>query len=284
MSSIPSACFNAVLVVCLAASGGFSQAWDVPARASANVSKESAGKVKINAEARGRYERRTGQSFGRDPDLDTAVFRNRFTVAYKPVAWLKLQGAIQDSRAPGYGSSAPNSYRDQTELFESYFELFPDRKTGFGMAAGRMTLAYGETRLLATSGWGNVPRGFDGVRAYWRSSKGQVELLWMSPVKPRVSEFNRPVLGERVWGTYNSFPNLLRNKLVEIYVLRHEQNRPAGFAGGSASAGTDRLRVDTFGGRLTGQLPEALRYSLEGGCKRASSVPLRTAVQRGSAP
>jgi len=91
-----------------------------------------------------------------------------------------------------------------------------------------------------------------------------VELLWLAPVKIRVGEFNRPVLGERVWGTYNSFPHLMREKLVEFYFLRHEQNRPAGFAGGSAAAGTDRRRIDTFGGRLTGRLPEGLRYSLEG--------------------
>ncbi len=274
------ACPIAILVALCAAGNAFGQQWDVPARASATVSRDTGGKLRISADARGRYERRTGQSFGREPDLDTAIFRNRLTLAYKPVDWLKLQGAVQDSRAPGYGANAPGSYRDQTDLFESYFELFPDRKTGFGLTAGRMALAYGETRLLATSNWGNVPRGFDGVRAYWRSSRGRMELLWLSPVKARVGEFNRPVLGERIWGVYNTFPNLLRDKLVEFYVLRHEQNRPAGFAGGSAAAGTDRLRIDSFGGRLTGSLPEGLRYSLEGVLQSGKTGP---ATHRGAA-
>jgi hypothetical protein len=264
MSTALRARLRAVFVACLTAGGGFSQAWDLPARASASVSKETGGKLKVNAEARGRYERKTGQYFGRLPDIDTAAFRNRLTVSYRPVTWLELRGAFQDSRAPGYGDYAPVTYRDQADLFESYFELFPGRKTGLGLTAGRMALAYGETRLLATSNWGNVARGFDGVRAYWRSAKGQVELLWLSPVKPRVGEFNRPVLGERVWGTYNTFPNLFRSTLVEFYVLRHEQNHPAGFTGGSCTEGTDRLRVNTFGGRLSGHLPEDLRWSIEG--------------------
>ncbi|MCC7174630.1 MAG: alginate export family protein [Bryobacterales bacterium] len=257
-------CSGIVSILCLSALGAFAQRWDLPARASASVSKETGGKLKISAEARQRYERRTGQSFGREPDIHTLLVRNRLTVTYAPSGWLKLQGSVQDSRAPGFGKSAPGSYRDAADLFESYFELFPNRKTGFGLTAGRMALSYGETRLLATANWGNVPRGFDGIRAYWRAASGQVELLWLAPVKIRVGEFNRPVLGERVWGTYNSFPHLMREKLVEFYFLRHEQNRPAGFAGGSAAAGTDRRRIDTFGGRLTGRLPEGLRYSLEG--------------------
>ena len=241
-----------------------SQQWDLPARAASGLSKKTESKLKISVDLRGRYERRTGQTFGRDPDLDTALFRNRFSLSYKPAAWFRLAGTVQDSRAPGYGLNAPNSVRNQADLLESYFELFPDRKKGFGMTVGRMMLSYGETRLIATAQWGNVTRSFDQARLYWRSAKGQVEFLWLSPVKARLGEFDRPVLGDRVWGTYNSLPNLFGKALAEVYALRHDQNYPGGFTGGSQVAGTDRLGVSTFGGRLAGPLPGGLKYSLEG--------------------
>jgi len=46
--------------------------------------------------------------------------------------------------------------------------------------------------------------------------------------------------------------------------LRHDQNRPGGFTGGTRLTGTDRLGVNTFGGRLTGPAPLKTKYSLEG--------------------
>jgi hypothetical protein len=257
-------CGLAVCLAILSAAPLASQEWDLPARAAAGISRKTENRLKISADLRGRYERRTGQAFGRDPDLETALFRNRLSLSYKPAAWFRLTGTVQDSRAPGYGPNAPNSVRNQADLLESCFELFPDRQRGFGMTAGRMMLRYGESRLLATAQWGNVTRSFDHARLYWRSTRGQVEFLWLSPVKARVGEFDRPALGERVWGTYNSFPNLFGKNLVEIYALRHEQNRPGGFTGGSKADGTDHLGVNTFGGRLAGPLSGSLQYSLEG--------------------
>jgi hypothetical protein len=248
----------------LFAASSAGQQWDLPARAASAVSNQTGDKLKISVDLRGRYERRTGQAFGRDPDLAAALYRNRFSLSYQPAAWFRLAGALQDSRAPGYGPNASNSARNQADWLEGYIELFPDRKRGFGMTAGRRMLSYGESRLLATAQWSNVTRSFDHARLYWRSTRGQVEFLWLSPVKARVGEFDRPAPGERVWGTYDSFPNLFGKNLVEVYALRHEQNHPAGFTGGSKSDGTDRLGVNTFGGRLAGPLTGSLKYSLEG--------------------
>jgi hypothetical protein len=110
---------------------------------------------------------------------------------------------------------------------------------------------------------------------YWRSSSKTVEFLWLSPVKVRLGEFNRPVLGERVWGTYNAFPNLFGRQLAEAYVLRHDQNAPAGFNGGDQAAGTNRLGITTFGGRLAGPLPRELKYSLEGAVQNGKAGAAR---------
>ncbi len=249
--------------------------WDYPARAAGSLARRSAGRLTVSGDFRGRYERRTGQDFGASPDLDTALVRSRLSVSYRPAAWVKLSGAMQDSRAPGYGVNAPGSVRDEADWLEGYVELFPDRKKGFGATAGRMMLNYGETRLIASPQWGNVTRSFDHARAYWRHPRAQVELLWLSPTKARLGEFNKPVLGERVWGTYNSFPDLFGKNLVEAYVLRHDQNHPGGFTGGSQAAGTNRLGVTTFGGRLTGPLPRAVKYGIEGAVQTGKIGPAR---------
>ena len=264
-----------ILVLLAAAVTLPAQQWDVPARAAGWLSSQTEGKLKITGESRGRYERRTGQGFGKDPDLDTALIRNRLSVSVKAAPWLRLSGALQDSRAPGYGLNAPSSARDEVDWLEGYIELFPDSKKGFGMTVGRMMKNYGETRLLASPQWGNVTRSFDHARLYWKASRGQLEFLWLSPTKARIGEFNRPVLGERVWGTYNSMPNLVGKSLVEFYMLRHHQNRTAGFTGGSKVAGTDRLGTNTFGGRMTGPLPNALKYGLEGVLQTGKVGPAR---------
>jgi hypothetical protein len=80
------------------------------------------------------------------------------------------------------------------------------------------------------------------------------EFLAVSAVKVRTGEFNRPVPGDRVWGTYNVFPNVYKKNLLEAYILRHDQNRAGGFTGGSSKDGTDKLGINTFGFRLAGPL------------------------------
>jgi hypothetical protein len=186
---------------------------------------------------------------------------------------------VQDSRAPLYGSGAPSSVRDPADLQEAYVELLPDRQ-GFGATFGRMMVNYGETRLIGSPQWGNLARTYDQARVYYRSSLGRFEVLLVSPVKIRIGEFNRPVLGERIWGMYHTLPNVIGKNTAEVYVLRHDQNRIAGFAGGSRSAGTDSLKVNTFGGRLAGPAWRGWKYSLEGALQNGSTGP---AVHRGAA-
>jgi hypothetical protein len=37
------------------------------------------------------------------------------------------------------------------------------------------------------------------------------------PDRVRLGEFNRPVLGDHVWATYNSFPDFYKKNLLEVY-------------------------------------------------------------------
>ncbi len=244
-------------------SGARGQSWDLGVSVDSAVSKGTKDKVKLSFEQRGRYEDRTGSTFGKDADVATGLIRTRLGLAYTPVPWLKFSGMVQDSRAPWYGVNAPSSLRDQADLHEGYLELFPSYEKGFGMTAGRKMLSYGEGRLIGVPEWSNLSRTYDHARVYWRSAKAVIETLLVSPVKVRIGEFNRPVLGDRVWGVYSSFPGFYKENLLEAYLLRHDQNRPGGFTGGARKDGTDKLGVNTFGLRLTGPLASNLKYSLE---------------------
>jgi hypothetical protein len=79
----------------------------------------------------------------------------------------------------------------------------------------------------------------------------------VSPVKVLPDAFNVPDLGERIWGTYNTFRHIFPGATLDIYALRHSQNKIGGWTG------TGTLGTNTFGERLTGPLPGGLTYTLE---------------------
>jgi len=215
------------------------------------------GKLRFNFEFRTRYEARTGVGFGLNPDLENPLFRTRIGAEYEPFGWLKIAAMGQDARAPLYGGPAPTTARDTMDLHEAYLELFPREKTGFGASVGRRMVTYGEGRLIGIPQWSNTSRTFDEAQVYYRTPHARFDLLALSVVKIRPDEFNRPVLGDRLWGTYDSFTAVIPNGVAEFYLLRREQNAPGGFTG----VGT--LGVTTFGGRATGPLADGFRYSIE---------------------
>ncbi len=255
------------------------QDWDVLGQAANEVSKATDKKLTLSFEQKGRYEIRTGTNFGADPDIATGLIRTRFGLSYTPVSWLKFSGMAQDSRAPWYGDNAPNNVRDPLDWHEGYIELFPSSKQGFGLNVGRMMLNFGEGRLIGTPQWGNLARTYDQARIYWRSTRMRLEFLAVSPVKVRIGEFNHPVLGDRVWGTYNSFPNFYKAELLEFYVLRRDQNRPGGYTGGSSKDGTDKIGINTYGFRLAGPIAGGVKYSLEAALQRGKVGPADLAAE-----
>ncbi len=249
----------ALLVPC-----AFAQVPDLPYSLAKAVSDETDHKLSLTLEVRGRYERRAGVTFGKDPELENGLVRTRFGASYKPATWLKFSGMLQDARSPWYGVNAPSTVRDPVDLHEAYFEIFPDAKTGFGASAGRRMVSYGEGRLIGVPDWTNLGRTYDNARAYYRFPRARIEFLFVSPVKIRLDGFNRPVLGDHIWGTYNVLPNLYRRSSADLYFLRREQNRPGGFTSGSKTLATDKLALETYGFRLYGPIEHGFAYSVEG--------------------
>jgi hypothetical protein len=248
-----------LLVALAAAAALHAQGWEVPS---------TDGLLKLGVEQRDRFEIRDGNAFGSAPEIETGLTRTRVSLTFQN-SWLKASGMLQDSRAPWYGPNAPGSVRDPADLHEAYVELFSERKTGWSAAFGRRMLNYGEGRLIGTPQWSNTSRTYDFARLAWASRRARIEGLFVSPIVFRPEEFNRPVLGNRVWGVYASFPEIAKKALLETYVLRHDQNRPGGFTGAG------RLGVNTFGFRLAGPLPASWRYSLEGAAQNGSVGPAR---------
>jgi hypothetical protein len=176
------------------------------------------GRLQLIGESRIRYEDRSHVGFGTAADYDVALLRQRLGFSYKPTSDIEIRVIGQDTRAPLYGPNAPNSLRDGTDLYEAYIDLFGKRKTGFAMRAGRSTLSYGDTRLIGSPQWSNLTRTYDMARVQWKTKQATWEFLFVSPTSIQINRFNKPVLREHVYGTYNTF-----GKWAEYYVLRHQQ-------------------------------------------------------------
>ncbi|MBS1854259.1 MAG: alginate export family protein [Acidobacteria bacterium] len=249
------------------------QSWDGGAYLAGAIAGDTNHTLRLTVEQRGRYESRTGTSFGESPDAATGLYRTRLGLTWTPLPWLKFSGMMQDARAPWYGPNAPNTIRDPADLEEGYIELFPSAQRGLGMNVGRMMVSYGDGRLIGIPDWSSLSRTYDEARVYWRARRLRVEFLAISPVKVLIGEFNRPNWGERIWGSYNSLPGFTAEQSVDVYLLRHDQNRPGGFTGGSSKDGTDRLGTTTLGTRWTGPLTRGVQYTVEAALQRGKAGP-----------
>jgi hypothetical protein len=208
-------------------------------------------------EERTRWEEKTGVSFGKAVDQQDMLSRLRIGAQFQPTDWLRVYAMGQDSRVGFFGITAPNTMRDTIDLQESYVEL-GRRTTGFGAMFGRAMLNYGEARVIGTPQWSNVARTYDNARLYYRTARMRYELLMVSPVKVLPDQFNKPELGERIWGTYDVFTGLFHEASIDVYALRHSQNKIGGWTG------TGTLGTDSFGARFYGSIPHSFSYSLEG--------------------
>jgi hypothetical protein len=239
-------------------------AWDLPRQAEEGLMSSSGGRLKIGFESRYRFEDRTGVSFGKDKDQEELLIRNRFSLTWRATDWLTFSGMVQDARAPLYGSLAPSTMRDTADLQEAWVRVGGEAWAGVSFSGGRKMLNYGEGRLIGTPQWSNTSRTYDFASLGWANNGASLELLATSAVKIQSDAFNNPVPGDRVWGYYGTHPWRKHKMTFESYYLRHDQNRIGGFTGGSSAAGTDRLGINTFGGRMLGPLPRGLKFSLEG--------------------
>lgn len=257
------------VVVCLGAPTASAQWLAAGDELNEELRKETNGQLSVSLELRNRFERRDGQAFGAEPDRVYDLYRTRVGLKWDPTPWLRVAGTLQDARAPGFSANAPTNVRDGADLHEAYVEIRGSAKNGFGLAAGRKMLNYGDGRLIGVPDWGNTARTFDHGRLWWNAGTAHLEVLMVSAPKVRLGEFNRPGLGERVWGTYDTLPKLKGGHQGEAYILRHEQNAPGGFTG----PGT--LGVTAFGTRWVGPVAAGWKYDIEAVLQRGHVGPAK---------
>jgi hypothetical protein len=223
------------------------------------LEQKTGGRFRLIFEFRVRDESRTGNNFGLAKNLDNPLLRTRIGAQFDATDWFRISATGQDARAPDYGGVAPTTARDSMDLHEAFVEFFAKRKTGFGALFGREVISLGEGRgrLIGDSQWSNTSRSYDTARLYYRLPSARLEVLMVSVVKILADKFNVPNLGDRVWGAYDTFTKIIPKGTVDLYLLRHDQNRPGGFTG------IGRLGTNTLGGRAEGPLPGMLKYSLE---------------------
>jgi len=213
-------------------------------------------KLTLHAEERTRWEQQDGVKFGKSVNQQDMLSRLRIGMLYTPTKWFSLSAMGQDSRAPFYGKLAPSSVRETIDLQEAWLSV-SSKRAATNFAFGRRMLDYGETRVIGTPQWSNTSRTYDFGRLQYSTKKVTIEGLLASPVIVLPDAFNKPELGNRLWGTYDVFPKIWRGLSVDAYVLRHSQNKIGGWTG----AGT--LGTNNFGARVYGPLPARFAYSLE---------------------
>ncbi len=238
------------------------------------LAEKTADRLKLTFEFRARPETRTGNNFGISPDLENPLFRTRIGAQFDFTDWFRVSAMGQDARAPQYGGPAPATARDTMDLQEGFLEFFAKRKTGFGAVFGRQMVSMGEGRVIGIPQWVNTSRTYDTARLYYRLPNARLELLSLSIVRVRPDDFNRPNLGDRLWGTYDTFSNVIPNGTLEVYLLRHAQNRPGGFTGQGS------LGINSLGARVVGPLPYSFKYGIETVAQNGKTGPL---VHRGFA-
>jgi len=229
-----------------------------PVRRGADALHEaSGGKLSLHLEERTRWEEKFGVTFGKDVNQQDMLSRLRIGMDYKPSSWVTISGMGQDARAPFFGKPAPNSLRDMIDLHEAYVD-FGSKSSPIDFSFGRRMLNYGETRVIGVPQWSNVARTYDFGRLEYSNKRMTLDALMISPVIVKTDSFNKPELGNRFWGTYDVFPGVWRGSSMDVYALRHSQNKIGGWTG----KGT--LGTNSFGARLYGPLPGKFAYSLEG--------------------
>ena len=235
------------------------------------LGQETGGRFRLIFEFRVRDESRTGNNFGLAKNLDNPLLRTRIGAQFDATDWFRISATGQDARAPDYGGVAPTTARDSMDLHEAFLEFFAKRKTGFGAIFGRQVISLGEGRgrLIGDSQWSNTSRSYDTARLYYRLPGARIEVLMVSVVKILADKFNVPDLGDRVWGTYDTFTKIIPKGTVDFYLLRHDQNRVGGFTG------IGSLGTNTLGGRAEGPLPASFKYSLEAAIQDGHTGPVQ---------
>ncbi len=151
--------------------------------------------------------------------------------------------------------------RDQADLLNAFIDLKvfeDDAGVPWYVRGGRQQLAFGSQRLLSPLDWANVPRTFDGVRAFRHSDNLDVDAFWVRPVIPQASGWSSSDQQQNLAGTWFSYrPN--KQRTLDLYYLYYSDdnvfNPKTKTPLTTGSLAQAPYTVNTLGYRYNGHIP-----------------------------
>jgi Alginate export len=191
------------------------------------------GRLIFDLEERVRWEiRNNNRDFdaSKNDDNDDNWFLNRFRLglAVKPVDWLKLYGQTQDNREWNSDRSNIPGVRgaegdDAFDLRQAYVAIGDIKQFPLVFTAGRQSITYGDSRLVADSRWNNFGRTFDALRLRFEKPDFWVEAFAMRPVQIKRGDFDDSDSADNFFGIYAS-TTALKFQTTDFYVFYRDKS------------------------------------------------------------
>jgi hypothetical protein len=214
----------------------------------------------FSGEFRLRWEHAGSGGFN-NPEEGYLLGRTRFSVAIKPLSWLKFFGQSQDARA--YFSNVPHPvspYQDTWDIHQAYVAI-GDSTGPAALTAGRQEINLGDQRLVGSSNWTNTARTFDAVRLSLHHAGLRLDAFAASVADFHDQELNHHTKGNNLHGLYGGLDSLVPGATIEPYLLW--RLAPLSLSGGTEHGGRGKLNEKTGGVRWVGKLPAGFDYNIE---------------------
>ena len=178
------------------------------------------------------------------------LLREKLHVGYTPCSWATayVEGrdasAFEDRRNP-----SPDI--DHADLYQAYLRAGDLNQFPLELKIGRQELAYGDERLIGTSGWSNLERIFDAARLRYQKGNLRVDLFSGNVVLADKSHFDEPNRHDWFSGIYVT-SGICPGQTTEAYLLaRNVDSHSVGEITTTTPAGGPTARdVYTIGARV----------------------------------
>jgi Alginate export len=211
------------------------------------------------------------QASGRDDRFDLFRLRTYGDLWYKDEVRLYAEFI----NAQVYNGTLPPASSDVTgpDLLNAFLELKAAELGGSPVMirGGRQELVLGSQRLIASPDFSNTLRTYDGVRAYWHSSKWDANLFWVRPVTPNARRFDSSD-GQRAFSGAFATHRPTSSTLIDAYLLNLNDTRAA-----------TKGDITTFGGRFAGDVKSKLLFDFEAAHQTGTSGSRTVSAQMATA-
>lgn len=124
--------------------------------------------------------------------------------------------------APGQGLPERDGPID---LHQAFIMIGNHKEFPVSLKIGRQELVYGDQRLVGHFRWNNNARTFDAAKLRWQNAIFGVDIFTGGVVYNDNDNANKSNSQDRFSGAYFNFPTLVKNEIVETYLLARNVSR-----------------------------------------------------------